>query len=87
MLNGAVERALALLLESELEYQQQIEISKRDLVRRHDWTPQAAFNSIDVQRDGFFAFNHLLQFCRNCGYNVTESEVIAIIRRLDIDAD
>jgi len=87
MLCAGVEKALALLFESEIEYQQQVEISKRDLIRRFDWSPHAAFNSIDTRKDGFFAFNHLLQFCRNYGYNITESEVIAIIRRLDTDAD
>jgi hypothetical protein len=48
MLNSCVEKAIAMLFESELEYQQQVEISKRDLIRRYDWTPLAAFNSIDV---------------------------------------
>ena len=87
MLCSAVERELAFLLEKEIEYHQQLEILKRDLLRRYDWTNQVAFNSVDSMRDGFFAFNSLIHFCRSNGYNASECEVIAMIRRLDVDAD
>ena len=60
---------------------------KRDLLRRYDWTNQVAFNSVDIYKDGFLDFNSITQFCRQSGYNASESEVIAIIRRLDVDAD
>ena len=46
-----------------------------------------AFNSVDVQRDGFLTYHNMMNFLRLNGMRATESEVIAIIRRLDIDAD
>lgn len=46
MLSCAVERELAFLIEKELDYHQQIEAMKRDLISRYDWTPANAFSSI-----------------------------------------
>jgi Ca2+-binding EF-hand superfamily protein len=40
-----------------------------------------------MHKDGFLAFNTILHFCRSSGYNASESEIIAVIRRLDVDAD
>lgn len=87
MLSSSVERELAFLLEKEIEFHQQIEMLKRDLLRRYDWTNQVAFNSVDMHRHGFLCFNTILHFCRASGYNAQECEIIAVIRRLDVDAD
>jgi len=32
-------------------------------------------------------YNNIMNFCRMNSYRATESEVIAMVRRLDIDAD
>ena len=64
-----------------------IEMLKADLRRRMDWTVMRAYSSIDVARDGFLSFGSVLNFCRINGYNAIESEIIAIVRRLDADAD
>ena len=64
-----------------------MEILKADLKRRADWSVMRAFNSVDVNRDGFITFNSMMNFLRLNGMRATESEVIAVIRRLDIDAD
>ena len=55
--------------------------------RRFDWSLNRAFASIDVARDGFVTFSSLLNFFRLNGYNALESELIAIVRRLDCNAD
>ena len=55
--------------------------------RRTDWSCMRAFNSVDVQRDGFITFGSMMNFLRLNGMRASESEVIAVIRRLDIDAD
>jgi Ca2+-binding EF-hand superfamily protein len=64
-----------------------LKVLKADLKRRVDWTLNRAFASIDVARDGFITFSSLLNFCRLNGYNPSENEVIAMVRRLDVDAD
>jgi Ca2+-binding EF-hand superfamily protein len=64
-----------------------MEVLKADLRRRMDWTVMRAYSSIDVARDGFLSFGSVLNFCRLNGYNAIESEIIAIVRRLDADAD
>lgn len=58
-----------------------------ELKRRHDWTLHRAFSSIDVSRDGHLTFSSLLNFFRINGYNPIETEVVAVIRRLDCDAN
>ena len=60
---------------------------KADLKRRIDWTLMRAFSSVDIARDGFLTFGSILNFCRLNGYYASENEIIAIVRRLDIDAD
>jgi Ca2+-binding EF-hand superfamily protein len=46
-----------------------------------------AFSSVDSAREGAVNFGSLLNFCRLNGYYASESEVIAMVRRLDVDAD
>jgi len=86
-LSPNVESELAQLLKKEIEYHQQVELLKSDLKRRFDWTNLAAFNTIDTSRYGSLAFNNITSFCRLNGYHASEGEIIAVIRRLDIDAD
>ena len=64
-----------------------LEILKTELKRRIDWTLMRAFSSIDIAKDGYITFGSILNFCRLNGYYANENEVIAIVRRLDIDAD
>ena len=64
-----------------------LEVLKADLRRRIDWTAMRAYSSVDVARDGYLTFGSILNFCRLNGYNAVESEIIAIVRRLDVDAD
>ena len=71
----------------EIEYHRAVEVKKYDLKRMFDWTDTKAFNSIDSNRKGYFDFNNIMSFCRLNGFAASESEVVAIVRRLDIDAD
>lgn len=86
-LSFTVEKELALMLSKEIEYHKHMDILKADLKRRLDWSVMRAFNSVDVQRDGFLTYHNMMNFLRLNGMRATESEVIAIVRRLDIDAD
>lgn len=86
-LNTNVEAALAALLSCEIEYHLESRTLREELKRRFDWMLNRAFCSIDVANDGFINFSSLLNFFRINGYNPTETEVIAVVRRLDCDAD
>ena len=54
---------------------------------RYDWTPSAAFYTIDSLKEGAINHRNVASFLIINGYYSTESETIAIIRRLDLDAD
>lgn len=60
---------------------------KYELKGMYDWTDRKAFSTIDSRGTGFLTFDSVLNFCRMNGFRASESEIIAIIRRLDIDAD
>lgn len=54
---------------------------------RYDWTNRAAFETIDSTRDLALNSRNIQSFLRQNRYYATESELVAIIRRLDVDAD
>jgi Ca2+-binding EF-hand superfamily protein len=60
---------------------------KLDLSLRYDWTNRAAFETVDTTRDYVLNHRNIQSFLRINGFYATDSEIVAIIRRLDIDAD
>ena len=46
-----------------------------------------AFQSIDNRAEGFLDFSSIMNFCRRNNFYASESEVIAIVRRFDADAN
>lgn len=60
---------------------------KGSLQRRVDWSNMRAFQTIDNRSEGFLDFGNLMNFCRRNNFYASESEVIAIVRRFDEDAD
>jgi Ca2+-binding EF-hand superfamily protein len=60
---------------------------KRELNIRYDWNARAAFETIDSLRDYTLNQRNIQTFLRLNGLIATDSEVIAIIRRLDTDGD
>lgn len=83
----SVEKDLTELFEREIKWHTKSESRKHDLMRRYDWTNSTAFNSIDVLRHGQIEHRDVSEFLKKNGHYATESELIAIIRRLDVDAD
>ena len=71
----------------EVEYHSQLEALKLDLARRHDWSDAFAYQTIDRTREGAISFNNLIAFCKSHGFRASDSEVVSIIRRIDVDAD
>jgi hypothetical protein len=86
-LSFTIEKQVALLLKLEIEFHQQVEQLKHDLKRRLDWSNMRAFQTIDNRGEGFLNYNNLMNFCRMNSFRASESEVIAMVRRLDVDAD
>ena len=86
-LSFTIEKQLALLLKKEVEFHLHIESSKHALKRRLDWSAMRAFNTIDNRGEGFLNYNNLMNFCRMNSWRASESEIIAVVRRLDVDAD
>lgn len=58
-----------------------------DLGRRHDFSTYACFRAVDDHNEGDVNPDNLRAFIKNNGYYPSEDEVIAIVRRLDVDAD
>lgn len=60
---------------------------KQELNSRHDWNVFEAFNYIDATNDGFVNHRNIQIFLKNQGYFVPDEQLIAIVRRMDSDAD
>lgn len=60
---------------------------KQQLHSRYDWNVTQAFNYIDSTHDGFINHRNIQIFLKDLGYFVSDQHVIAIVRRLDSDAD
>lgn len=86
-MRGEIEQQIANLIKLEIEYHIYTEGVKNSLRRRFDWTNLSAFQSIDSRREGFLDFSNIMNFCRRNNFYASESDVIAIVRRLDEDAD
>ena len=86
-LTFTIEKQLALLLKYEIEYHIDLERIKHNLRRRSDWSDLRAFSTVDNRGEGFLNYNNIMNFCRMNSWRASESEIIAIVRRLDVDAD
>ena len=60
---------------------------KQDLARRYDWSTSAAFGTLDRLRLNAIDHSSVNSFVRLNGYYPSDQELVAIIRRLDVDAD
>ena len=64
-----------------------VERLKNELSLRYDWTSRAAFETVDNTRDFALNARNIQSFLRLNGFFATDSEIVAIVRRLDVDAD
>lgn len=78
-----IERGISGIIEREIELLRRLDNLKRELEIRYDFSPYAAFKTIDRGCEGAITSFNLTQFLRAQGYYPTEREVLAVIRRMD----
>ena len=82
-----IERALLDILEKEVDLMRRLDILKRELELRYDFSSLAAYRSIDRYNDGRINTFNMGTFLRSCGHYASETELLAIVRRIDTDGD
>ena len=82
-----IERALLDILEQEVALQRRLDILKREVELRYDFSTLAAYRSVDRYNDGRINTFNLGSFLRSVGHYASETELLAIVRRVDTDGD
>ena len=82
-----MELRLLEIIEKEIDLMRRLDGLKADLEYRYDYTPLAAFKSLDRHNEGRVHTYTLGSFLRSQGYCPNETELISIVRRIDTDGD
>ena len=82
-----IEHAITAVIEKEVNLARTIEGLKRDLEIGLDYTSVAAFRSVDRYNSGLITTVNLGAFLRDQGHWASETELLAIVRRIDTDGD
>ena len=82
-----VERDLTKLIMHEIELHRKSEKLRQHLESALDYSEEAVYGAVDDWGYGFVDARNLKSFFRNNKYKATDEDCIAIIRRLDLDAD
>lgn len=67
-----IEKGLLEIIENEISFMQRIELIKKELESRVDYTSMPAYRSIDKYNDGYITIFNLGSFLRSCGHHATE---------------
>lgn len=78
---------MARLLLFELSYAGQLEQMKRKLTSQFDFSAQQLYRELDDCNMQFIDFVSMKRFLQKCGIVMSSCRIIAIVRRLDVDAD
>ena len=78
---------LARLIDKELGLQRRLELAKKDLALRYDFSVVAAFSTLDYPSTSLISRDKLSDFLRRNGKIVFEDDIDAILRRMDVDGD
>ena len=82
-----IEDGMVAVLVKEIELARRLELLKRDLYAGLDYSVMAAFRSVDRLNTGSITTVNLGAFMRDHGHFASETELLAIVRRLDTDGD
>lgn len=86
-LSSTVEFSIAKVLESELNFQRDLEIIKAKIANQTGFSTLRAFNTLDRRSKGFISEDDLVEFCRDYGILLLEQDLDDILRRLDTEED
>ena len=75
------------LLQNEIDFIRRMNALQKDLEFRPDYSPYAAFRTIDRYSEGNINMANLQEFFRAFGNYLVETELFAIVRRIDTDGD
>lgn len=56
-------------------------------MKRHDFSTYACFRAVDLLNEGEINLDNLRAFMKRAGHYPNEEEIVAAVRRLDLDAD
>jgi Ca2+-binding EF-hand superfamily protein len=82
-----IEAAVTRVIEGEIDLQRRLDGLKGELERQYDYSPYAAFRSIDGNNSGRINQHEVGALLRRNGHYASEIEQVAIIRRIDTDGD
>jgi hypothetical protein len=87
-LSLSLERELtSIIYEGEITGFRRCEEARKDLVKRHDFSTYACFRAVDILNEGEINLDNLRAFMKRAGHYPNEEEIVAAVRRLDLDAD
>lgn len=78
---------MAAVITKEVDLARRLGALKKDLELGLDYTPMAAFRSVDKFNSGVITTVNLGAFMREHGHFASETELLAVVRRLDTDGD
>jgi len=82
-----IEIGITTVIEKEIDLQRKLEALKRELEIQYDYSPFAAFRSVDRYNSGLITSVNLGAFLKQNGHFASEMELLAIVRRIDTDGD
>lgn len=84
---GELEYLLGKLLGKEVEMQRNLEIRRKELYKRYDFSSVSAFEAIDWRKRGFIDRGAIFEYCKRNGRVLGAEDVDGILRRIDLDGD
>jgi len=86
-LSRVLEDSLTSLLESEIQFHLNLEQLKKELESSYDFSTRRIFKAIDEIRLGHLTESSLRIFLKKMGHQPLKAELLAIIRRFDLNGD
>ena len=86
-LDPLVEREMAILLAMEIDFQLKLEQLKQDLEKFKKFSIRRAFKAIDSANFRYLDEVSIRRFLKKIGHKPLKGELIAIMRRFDLDGD
>ena len=86
-LDRMVESELAILLAKEIDFLLRLEQLKQDLEKFNSFSIRRAFKAIDYQNYKVIDESSIRRFLKRVGHQPLKHELMAIMRRFDLDGD